>query len=177
MSRSRSRGCPRPSSAPRVGRRRRACLARRGYQLLREARTPATTISTRRSSITTRTHLAKREEVRKERVEVWLRPQVQDGLVVRVVEVRKHAQQLAVDELDRVGEGWVEVLARLGGEDVLVVKYGLHGAHDGVNVVGCGEVDLLLVLVRPEVVEARSCAHVGAGLLRADLGEHTIELV
>ena len=134
-------------------------------------------ISTRRSSITTRTHLAKREEVCEERVEVRFRPQVQNRLVVRVVEMRKHAQQLAVDELDRVGEGRMEVLARLGGEDVLVVKYGLHGAHDGVNVVGCGEVDLLLVLVCPEIVEAWSCAHVRTGLLGADLGEHAIELV
>lgn len=96
---------------------------------------------------------------------------------MRVVEVRKHAQQLTVDELDRVGEGRVEVLAGLGGEDVLVVKDGLDGAHNGVDVVRCGKVDLLLVLVCPEVVETGSCAHVRAGLLRADLGEHAIEFI
>ena len=55
--------------------------------------------------------LAECEEVREERVEVALAAQVQDLLVVRVVEVREDAEELAVDVLDCRGEVLREVAA------------------------------------------------------------------
>jgi hypothetical protein len=42
-----------------------------------------------------------REEVREQAVQVWLGPQVEDVRVVRVVDVREHAQQLPVHVLHR----------------------------------------------------------------------------
>ena len=51
------------------------------------------------------------EEMREERVEVALRSEVEDFFVVRVVEVREDAEELAVDVLDCRGEVLREVAA------------------------------------------------------------------
>lgn len=44
-----------------------------------------------------------------ERVEVWLRPQVKNLWIVRVIEVSEDAQQLSVDVLHGGREVWREI--------------------------------------------------------------------
>ena len=55
--------------------------------------------------------LSEGEEMREERVEVALRSEMEDLFVVRMVEVREDAEELAVDVLDRRGEVLREVPA------------------------------------------------------------------
>ena len=55
--------------------------------------------------------LSEGEEMREERVEVALRSEMEDLFVVRMVEVREDAEELAVDVLDRRGKVLREVPA------------------------------------------------------------------
>ncbi len=53
----------------------------------------------------------KSEEVREQRIEMWLGPKMKNFRIMRVVYVGKYSQKLAVDVLDRCGERGRELLA------------------------------------------------------------------
>jgi hypothetical protein len=68
-----------------------------------------------------------RQEVREERVEVRLGAQVQDLRVMRVIDVREHAQQLPIHVLDRRREVGLKLSA------CTFRSTGVHRSADGVE--------------------------------------------
>ena len=75
------------------------------------------------------------------------------------VEVCKDSKELLVDVLGGGGEGGLEVVVLLGGEDELVVEERLYPDHDVVDVSRRWELDELPGLVDPGVVQVHACGH------------------
>lgn len=118
--------------------------------------------------------------VLKTRVQMRLKPQLNNNWVVVAVDMRVHAIQTLKDLLDGRGEVFGEGDADAAGEDGFVVDVRLHPCHEvfdvcwgghlrGFGVSRCG--------VLPEVFEFIGGFHFGTGLRGAEFGNGSVEEV